>query len=219
MALSIVITDDHDIIRAGIKNILHDKTNYKVVGEARNGEEALEKVEKHKPDILLLDITMPKLSGLDVIEQVNCISPKTKVLVISVHKAHIYAMKALQAGAKGYLNKANAGEELLPALTKITSGEVYLTSSVSSYLVERAIKKTTEKEPEGTLLTIREQEVLRLVAEGKTAKEIAAILFISRRTVENYKNTLLKKLDLHKTSDLIKYAIKHKIVDIEEDEY
>ncbi|MDP8296747.1 MAG: response regulator transcription factor [Candidatus Orphnella occulta] len=219
MALTIVVTDDHDIIRAGIKNIIHDQPNYKVVAEARDGEEALEKVEKHKPDILLLDITMPKLSGLDVIEQVHAISPKTKVLVISVHKAHIYAMKAFQAGAKGYLNKANAGEELLPALAKIINGDVYLTSSVSSYLMDKALNKSKEKESEGSLFTVREQEVLRLVAEGKTAKEIAAILFISRRTVENYKNTLLKKLDLHKTSDLIKYAIKHKIVEIEDEEY
>ncbi len=218
MVLTIVVTDDHDIIRAGIKNILHDQPSYKVVAEARDGEEALAKVEEHKPDILLLDITMPKLSGLDVIEQVSCLSPKTKVLVISVHKAHIYAMKALQAGAKGYLNKENAGEELLPALAKVASGETYLTASVSSYLVEKALHKTAEKESEETFLTTREQEVLRLVAEGKTAKEIAAVLFISRRTVENYKNTLLKKLNLHKTSDLIKYAIRHKIVEIE-DEY
>ena len=219
MALSIVIADDHDIIRAGIKNIIHDSPNYNVVAEAKDGEDTLAKIEEHKPDILLLDITMPKISGLDVIEQVHCISPKTKILVISVHKANIYAMKAFQAGAKGYLHKENAGEELLPALTKITAGEIYLTSSISSYLVEKALKKTTEKEPEGLLLTLREQEVLRLVAEGKTAREIAATLYISRRTVENYKNTLLKKLNLHKTSDLIKYAIRHKIVEIEEDEY
>lgn len=219
MALSIVITDDHDIIRAGIKNIISDQINYTVVAEARDGEEALVKVKEHKPDILLLDITMPKLSGLDVIEQVHAISPKTKVLVISVHKAHIYAMKAFQAGAKGYLNKANAGEELLPALTKITSGEVYLTASISSYLVKKALNKSTKMESKESLLTLREQEVLRLVAEGKTAKEVAGTLFISRRTVENYKNTLLKKLSLHKTSDLIKYAIRHKIVEIGDEEY
>jgi len=219
MALSIIVTDDHDIIRAGIKNILHDQPNYKVVAEARDGEEALAKVEKYKPDILLLDITMPKISGLDVIEQVHCISPETKVLVISVHKAHIYAMKAFQAGAKGYLHKENAGEELLSALAKIVAGKIYLTSSVSSYLVEKALKRPTEKKPGELLLTSREQEILRLVAEGKTAREVAATLYISRRTVENYKNTLLKKLNLHKTSDLIKYAIKHKIVEIDEEEY
>ncbi len=218
MALSIIIADDHDIIRSGIKNIVNSQPLlYKVIAEAKDGEEALEKLKKHKPDILLLDITMPKLSGLDAIEQVCLISPKTKVLVISVHKAHAYTIKALQAGAKGYLHKENAGEELLPALAKVASNGIYLTSSISSYLLEKAIAKPQEKKPKQLLLTAREQEILRLVAEGKTAKEIATTLYISRRTVENYKNTLLKKLNLHKTSDLIKYAIRHKIVEIDEE--
>lgn len=216
MALSIVIADDHDIIREGIKNILRGHPDYKIVDEAKDGEEVSEKVQKHKPDILLLDISMPKISGLDVIEQIHYISPKTKILIITVHKAHIYIMKAIQAGVKGYLQKENAGKELLPALAKVASGEVYLTSSVSSYLMERVLQKSAEEKTKDTLLTSREQEILRLVAEGKTAKEIARNLFISARTVENYKNAILKKLNLHRTSDLIKYAIKHKIVELEE---
>ena len=217
MPISILIADDHDVIREGIKNILHDQPDYEVVGEAANGEEVLDKVEALKPDILLLDISMPRLSGLDAIGQVHCISPKTKIIIITVHKAHAYIVKALQAGVKGYLQKENAAEELLPALVRITRGKVYLSSATSSYLMD----KVSKKGPEDTLikkdlLTGREEEVLRLVVEGKTAREIARVLYISQRTVENYKNTLLKKLGLHKTSDLIKYAIKHKIVDIEE---
>ncbi len=216
MSYSILIADDHDIIRAGIKNILRDQPDYNVVAEATDGEEVVTKVEEHKPDILLLDISMPKISGLDVIEQIHYISPETKILIITVHKANAYVMKAFKAGAKGYLHKENAGEDLLPALRKIAAGQIYLSSSISSSLVERVLRKPEEKIHEETLLTSREQEVLRLVAEGKAAKEIANILFISSRTVENYKNTLLKKLGLHRTSDLIKYAIKHKIVDIDE---
>ncbi len=216
MAFSIIIADDHDIIRAGIKNILREQSDYEVVGEAVDGEEALTKVKEFKPDILLLDISMPKISGLDVIEQIHYISPETKILIITVHKTSAYIMKAFKAGVKGYLHKESAGEELLPAISKIAAGKIYLTPSISSYLVERALKKSVEKKLEEALLTFREQEVLRLVAEGKTAKEIAAALFISQRTVENYKNTLLKKLNLHRTSDLIKYAIKHKLVDIDE---
>jgi len=214
--IKILIVDDHDIIREGIKNILHDQFDYEVVGEARDGEEALTKVEKFKPDILLLDISMPKIGGLDIIEQIHHVSPKTKILIITVHKANAYIIKALKEGVKGYLNKENAGEELLPALRKIAAGRIYLTSSVSSYLIEKTTQKSAEKVQEDTLLTAREKEILRLVAEGRSAKDIASIVFISRRTVENYKNTLLKKLGLHKTSDLIKYAIKHKIVDIDE---
>jgi len=216
MAISILIADDHDIIREGIKNILHDSFSYEVVGEAADGEEVLIKVKKLKPDILLLDISMPKISGLEVIKQVHYISPKTRILIITVHKASTYIRKALKAGAKGYLHKENAGEDLLPALGKIVRGEIYLSSTVSSYLVDKVIANEPEQLVKESLLTSREEEVLRLVVEGKTAKQIAEVLFISPRTVENYKNTLLKKLNLSRTSDLIKYAIKHKLVDIDE---
>ncbi len=214
MAISILIADDHDVIRAGIKNILKDQFEYKVIGEAVNGEEVLEKTSNLEPEILLLDISMPKKSGIDIASQIQIISPKTKTIIITVHKSNVYIMKALKSGVKGYLNKENAAEELLPALNSVVAGGMYLTSSISSYLVEKILNKSEEKEE--TLLTEREGEILRLVAEGKSAKEISEIVFISRRTVENYKNTILKKLGLHKTSELIKYAIKRKIVEIEE---
>jgi len=216
MAISILIADDHDIIREGIKNILRDSFSYEVVGEAADGEEVVTAVKKLKPEILLLDISMPKISGLEVIKQVHYISPKTRILIITVHKASTYIRKALKAGAKGYLHKENAGEDLLPALGKIVRGEIYLSSTVSSYLVDKVIANEPEQLVKESLLTSREEEVLRLVVEGKTAKQIAEVLFISPRTVENYKNTLLKKLNLSRTSDLIKYAIKHKLVDIDE---
>lgn len=216
MSVNIVIADDHDVIREGIKNILKGHDEYQVVAEAANGEEALEKVEETKPDVLLLDISMPKMSGLDAIKEVKRISPQTKILIITVYKAYAYTMKAFEVGANGYLSKEKAAEELLPALAKVMQGKVYLTPSVSSYLVEKAIDKQAAQLSDKEFLTKREREILHLVGEGKTAKEIAGLLYISPRTVENYKNNLLKKLDLHRTSDLIKYAIKHKIVDIEE---
>ena len=216
MAISILIADDHDIIREGIKNILRDNLGYKIVGEAADGEEVVTAVKKLKPDILLLDISMPKISGLEVIKQVHYVSPKTKILIITVHKAHTYILKAFKAGAKGYLHKENAGEDLLFALGKISRGGTYLSSTVSSYLVDKVTSSKPEQLAKKSLLTSREEEVLRLVVEGKTAKQIANVLFISPRTVENYKNALLKKLNLSRTSDLIKYAIKHKLVDIDE---
>ena len=216
MTTTILIADDHDIIREGIKNILRNQPVYKLVGEAVNGEKALSQVRKLKPDILLLDISMPKIGGLDVITQIHHISPETKIIIISVHKASAYIRKALKAGVQGYLNKDNAAEDLLPALRKVVAGKVYLSSSVSSYLVEEVSEKGTQKAIEKELLTSREEEILRLVVEGRTAKQIAQFLYISQRTVENYKNILLKKLGLHKASDLIKYAIKNKLVDIDE---
>ncbi|HAJ56330.1 MAG TPA: DNA-binding response regulator [Candidatus Omnitrophica bacterium] len=214
MAYSVLIADDHDIIREGIKNILNKQPDFEVVDEAKDGEEALEKTAALKPDILLLDLTMPKKTGLEILEQVKRASKDTKVLIISVHKSDAYVMRALKGGVRGYLNKENAADDLLPALRKITSGQVYLSAEISSYLFEKAAKGSQEIAKE-TILSSREIDVLRLVVEGKTAKEIAEALFISPRTVENYKNNMLQKLKLHKTSDLIKYAIQSKLVDLE----
>jgi len=215
MSYSILIADDHDIIREGIKNILRKQPDYEIVGEAQDGEEVLEKVGELKPDILLLDITMPKKSGLEILDQVYRSSRQTKIIIISVHKADAYVMRALKAGVRGYLNKENAADDLLPALRKVMAGQVYLSAETSSYLLEKTTMNPEELAQEN-LLSERETDVLRLVAEGKTAKEIADSLFISPRTVENYKNNILRKLNLHKTSDLIKYAIKNKLVDISE---
>jgi len=215
--LSVLIADDHDLIRQGLRSIVNSKSDYKVIAEAKDGEEVIALTKKYKQDITLLDLSMPKIGGLDIIEQIYQICPQTKVLVISVHKANIYITKAFQAGAKGYLHKENAGEELLLAIAKIARGDTYITPSISSKILENIFqKKDNDSFPEGPLLTEREQEVLHLVGEGRTAKEIASSLFLSRRTVESYKNTLLRKLGLDSTSDLIKYAIRHNIVDLED---
>ncbi|UCD15475.1 MAG: response regulator transcription factor [Candidatus Omnitrophota bacterium] len=211
MAVKVLIADDHDVIREGIKSILRNQAEYKVVGEAVDGEEVIRNTENLKPDIILLDITMPKKSGLDVIEQIRYLSPNTKVIMVTVHRANIYIAKALKLGVKGYLHKENVVEELLPALRNVSKGEVYMSPQVSRYMIEKVTREG--KGPAEEILTEREADILRLIVEGKTAKEIAEVLFISRRTVENYKNNLLKKLGLHKTSELIKYAVQHKLIE------
>lgn len=213
--VTVIVADDHDVIREGIKNILRDNPDFTVVAEASNGEEVIEKVEKHSPDILLLDITMPKKSGLDVISVVHNTCAQTKIIIVTMHRAHIYIDKSFELEVKGYLNKENVVEDLLPALRAVARGDTYVSSKVSQYLIER---KLSRGETEDTSVTFsqREKDIIRLVVSGRTAKEIAKILFISPRTVENYKNSLLKKLGLNKTADLIKYAITHKIVEIEE---
>ena len=210
---TVIVADDYDVIREGIKNILSETPEYEVVAEAATGDEVLEKVERLKPDFLLLDITMPQKSGLDIIEQLLHISPETKVIIVTMHRAHIYISKAFKLGVKGYLHKENVVEDLIPALKKVGRGEVYVSSQLSQYLIERITNQ--EGDVKKVELTTRENDILRLVVEGMTAKEIAEALFISPRTVENYKNALLKKLGLHKTADLIKYAIKYKIVELE----
>jgi DNA-binding NarL/FixJ family response regulator len=212
MATRIIIADDHDIIRAGIKSVLQPHSEYEVCAEAQNGDAALECVQKFKPNILLLDISMPKISGLDIISRVKRVSPQTKIIIISVHKLGAYVLKALRQGVSGYLNKDNVAEELILALSRVGAGKVYLGEAISEYLAD-SVKEPKKKAAAAGLLNERESDCLRLVVEGKTAKEIAEILFISRRTVENYKNSILKKLNLHKTSDLIKYALENKITD------
>ncbi len=213
MSITIIIADDHDIIREGIKSVLSLRPEYKICAEASNGEDAIELVSNFKPDILLLDISMPKLSGLDVIQRIKRVSAKTKVIVITVHKMGAYVLKALRSGVSGYINKENVVEELIPALLQVVKGKSYLGSSVSDYLTDMLDVSKKEALSYTKILNERELDVLRLVTEGKTSKEIANVLFLSRRTVENYKNNMLKKLNLHKTSDLIKYAIENKIVE------
>ena len=214
MTITILIADDHDIIRKGLKSILEPRPEYKVIGEAQDGEEALEKAQELKPAILLLDISMPKISGLDIIGQVKRRTPETKIIMISVHKMSAYILKAFKAGVRGYLIKENASEELLLALGRVCAGKTYLSPTASEFLLDEitagGLDKLLKKEE---LVTDREHDVLRLLVEGKTAKEIAKVLFISPRTVENYKNSILKKLNLHKTSDLIKYALERKLVE------
>lgn len=215
MSVKIIIADDHDIIREGIKGILQNKEEYLVIAEASDGEEVVSKVSEFKPDVLLLDISMPKRSGLDVLSQIHNIAPNTKVIIVTMHRANIYVDKSFNLNVMGYLNKENVVEDLLPALRAVIRGEKYISSKISQYLVERSAQK--EKRSKSAIeLTQREKDIVRLVVEGKTAKEIAETLFISSRTVENYKNSLLKKLGLNKTSELIKYAITHKIVEVQD---
>ena len=213
MPIKIVIADDHSIIREGIKSVLSNHPQYEVSGEASNGEEALELVRKFKPDVLLLDISMPKVSGLDILTRVKNSSAKTKIIMITVHKMGAYVIKAVRQGVSGYINKENVVEELIPALAKIISGKTYLGETISDYLSEIMVKSEKEALSYTKILNEKELDVLRLTAEGKTAQEVADILFLSRRTVENYKNNILKKLNLHKTSDLIKYALDNKIIE------
>jgi DNA-binding NarL/FixJ family response regulator len=212
MAIRIAIIDDHSIIRAGIKSVLSKHPEYEFCAEGANGEEALKIVEEFKPDILLLDISMPKLGGLDIIARVKRISSQTKIIIVTMHKLATYVLKSLRQGVSGYLNKDNVAEELLLALSSVVNGKVYLGQATSEYLALAA--KEPKKKAIESLLNERELDVLRLVAEGKTAKEMAEIMFLSPRTVENYKNSILKKLNLHRTSDLIKYSFENKILDV-----
>ncbi len=213
MPITVLIADDHDVIREGIKSILNQHSQYEIVAEAKDGKEAKDLTQQFKPDILLLDITMPQISGLDAVKQIQRISPETKIIIISVHRSGAYVIRALRLGVNGYLNKDSVVEELIPALKRISKGGIYLGAEIAEYIAQTIGQVESPASLTMQVLNEREQDILRLVAEGKTAKEIAQILFLSRRTVENYKNSMMKKLNLHKSGDLIKYAIENKIID------
>lgn len=212
MAVNILIADDHDIIREGIKSVLSGHSEYRICAEAANGEEAIELAEKFKPDVLLMDVSMPKLSGLDALPRIKKVSPDTKIIMITVHKMGAYVLKAIRSGVAGYINKENVAEELITALGRVARGQTYLGASISDYIAEVVGSSSKEELSYKNILSSRELDILRLVGEGKTAKEIAATLSLSRRTVENYKNNILKKLNLHRSADLVKYALEQKII-------
>jgi len=207
---SIIIADDHALIRQGLKKIIEENKTLEVVGEAGDGLELLGILEKITPDMILLDISMPQLRGIEVINEVKRLCPNVKILMITMHKTEQYFLCAMSAGADGYLLKEDSDTELLTAIETVLDGELYISPFLGEVFTDEVIHQYREK---GTFpcetLTNREVEVLKLVAEGLTSKEIAEILSISIRTVEHHRANLLKKLDLKNTADLIKHAIQN----------
>jgi DNA-binding NarL/FixJ family response regulator len=207
---SIIIADDHALIRQGLKKIIEENKTLEVVGEAGDGLELLGILEKITPDMILLDISMPQLRGIEVINEVKRLCPNVKILMITMHKTEQYFLCAMSAGADGYLLKEDSDTELLTAIDTVLDGELYISPFLGEEFTDEVIHQYREKDifPCETL-TNREVEVLKLVAEGLTSKEIAEILSISIRTVEHHRANLLKKLDLKNTADLIKHAIQN----------
>ncbi len=207
---SIIIADDHALIRQGLKRLIEENESLKVVGEAGDGLELLGLLEKTTPDMILLDISMPHLRGIEVINEAKRLCPNVKILMITMHKTEQYFLCAMSAGADGYLLKEDSDTELLAAIDIVMDGELYISPFLREQFSDEVIRQYREKGvfPCETL-TNREVEVLKLVAEGLTSKEIAEILSISIRTVEHHRANLLKKLDLKNTADLIKHAIQN----------
>jgi DNA-binding NarL/FixJ family response regulator len=205
----IVIADDHVILRQGLKRILSDMRGIEVIGEAGDGLELLKLLSKTSPDMVLLDISMPNLRGIEAINEIRKTRADLKILVLTMHKGKEYLCEAISAGADGYLLKEDADSELFAAIEKIRSGKIYVSHSLSELLTGEWAKVCRgERKPDaGPELTIREKEVLKLIAEGKTSREIGGLLFLSNRTIERHRANIMRKLQLKKTADLIKYAI------------
>jgi two-component system invasion response regulator UvrY len=203
--INILITDDHPVVRRGIKQILEEDESIRIIDEASDGKELVQKIVNEKYDVVLLDISLPGRSGLDLISQIKKIRPKTAVLILSIHSEEMYAIKALQFGASGYVTKTSAPEELISAVHKVSRGERYISQTLAEKLTDNMLKEL--EKPLNQLLSAREMEVLHYLAAGKTIADIASELSLSSKTISTYRGRLLEKLKLKTTSDLIRYSI------------
>ena len=202
----IVLADDHVLVRQGIRKLIEESPDLQVVGEASDGSELFELLRNVKADLAILDITMPNISGIEATQRVKAIYPGLKVLILTMHKGRELLEHAIAAGANGYLLKEDAPRELLNAIKTIQQGEVYMSPLIVPYLKEFYVQRH-RKVNQPDLLTARETEVLKLVAEGKSSKEIAAILCLSIRTVDNHRSNIMRKLNITKNTDLVRYAL------------
>ena len=203
--INVLITDDHPVVRRGIRQILEDDERIGLINEAADGKELIRKLEDQKYDVILLDISMPGRSGLELISQVKKIQSSAAVLILSIHSEEIYAIQALKSGASGYLAKSSAPEELIRAIIKVSEGQRYISSTLAENLADSAV--TNGSKPIHDLLSAREMEVLVLFSEGKTVAQVALELSLSPKTISTYRQRLLEKLKLHTTADLIRYSI------------
>lgn len=213
MSIRILITDDHQLFREGIANLLSGSPHIDIVGWAENGQQAIEKSRKLKPDIVIMDLGLPIINGVDVTRFLNKELPATKILVLSMHAEKKYIKEALEAGAFGYLFKDCTYDQLIEAINTVYQGKKYLSNKITEVLIEDYLNKEAVPESKAEL-SEREAEILKLIAEGKTTREIADLLFISVKTVGTHKKHILENLQLKSTADIIKYAIKKGIVSL-----
>jgi len=210
----IVIAEDHTILREGLRSLLSSNPSFEIVGEAEDGREAIKCVEKFKPDLILTDLSMPRMNGMEAIKEIKRESPTTKVLVLTVHRAEEYILATFRAGADGYLLKDSTHAELVMAVKKVLSGKHYISPEISEKVIEGYLdgRRTLKTKSSWETLTQREREILKLIAEGYKNKGIADDLCISVKTVEKHRANLMEKLDLHSIQALTAFAIERGVV-------
>ena len=208
MSTRIILADDHTIVRHGLRKLLEQEANTEVVAETKDGHSTVELVRELSPDLVIMDIGMPDLNGIDATRQITRDFPQVKVIGLSMHSGKKFVVEMLKAGASGYLLKDCALEELTNAIKTVTAGKIYLSPAITDVVVENYVRNSTEKERSAfSLLSQREREVLQLMAEGKTTKQIALQLHISPKTVEGHRLRLMDKLNIDNIANLTKYAI------------
>jgi two-component system, NarL family, response regulator NreC len=217
LKIRVLVADDHAIIREGLQVMLGDQPDMEVVGTATNGREAIRLVDNHEPDVVVIDISMPELNGIEAIQQMLPRQPHIGVIVLSIHETKPYVYRALKAGAKGYLIKETAGLEVVEAVRSVYQGETYLSQRIADLLTTESFQKLEFLMESSPLeaLSPREREILQLVAEGQTSQEIAERLSISPKTVDTYRSRLMHKIRVEDMAGLIKFAIQHGVIQLE----
>jgi two-component system, NarL family, response regulator NreC len=210
----IMLADDHAVMRTGLRLVLERQSDFQVVGEASDGREAVAMAQKLAPDVLVTDIGMPNLNGIEATRQLSAAAPQIAVVILSMHSDESYVLRALKAGAKAYLLKESAESDLIAAIRAVAAGKAFFSPAVSRMLVEDYVRQLQDREIEDSyeLLTTREREILQLIAEGKSNKEIAAALNLSLYTVETHRGNLMEKLGLHTVPELILYAVRKGVI-------
>jgi two-component system response regulator NreC len=212
--IRILLADDHTVMRSGLRVLLERQTGFQVVGEAGDGREAIELAEAQSPDVAVIDVAMPNLNGIEAARQITAKRPGTAVVILSMHSDESYVLRALKAGARGYLLKDSPEADLIAAIRAVHDGKAFFSPAISKMMVEDYMRQLQQRDVEDTyeLLTGREREVLQLLAEGKSNKETATILNLSLYTVETHRSNILQKLNLHGTPELILYAVRKGVI-------
>lgn len=209
MSIKVFLADDHRIVREGIKALIEDEEDMEVVGEARDGREVVQKVAELKPDVVVMDVGMPNLNGMEATRHIKSANPELRVIALSMYADKRYVLGMLEAGASGYVLKFSSGEDLVRAIRAVHRGQKYLSAEIAGLVVDSYINKQTGwTSTASSILGSREREVLQLLAEGKTSGEIASDLHIAISTVETHRRNIMRKLDLHNIAGLTKYAVR-----------
>jgi two-component system response regulator NreC len=214
--ITVFLADDHTIVRQGLAKLLEAEPDLRVVGEAENGREAVVKVEKLRPDVVLMDIAMPMLNGIEATRQIKRVCPQTKVLILSMHSHDRYISELFSLGASGYMLKSSTGTDIISAIHTAVKGSTYLSPSISDKVIEDylSLKKKSHQDDLYNRLSNREREVFQMIAEGRSTKEIANILYLSPSTVKTHRSNIMEKLEMDNISQLIQFAIHIGIVEL-----
>jgi two-component system response regulator NreC len=212
--LRLALADDHTIMRSGLRLLLERESDFSIVGEAGDGREVIEIVEAQSPDVVIMDVAMPNLNGIEAARRITSAHPRTAVIILSMHSDESYVLRALNAGARGYLLKDSAESDLISAVRAVSEGKAFFSPAISKLLVEDYVRQLRQRGVEDSyeLLTPRERELLQLVAEGKTTKEAATVLNLSPHTVDTHRANLMRKLNVNSLPELILYAVRKGVI-------